>query len=201
MRRVLVALVGLGLASCFGFDDRLEACRNGLGVCAVDAGPSLDAGTEADAGCALIAGDLLVNGSFERSTFGVTQGWTGTPSPTRRDGGAAVCQSWVEQTSTTQNLEFYGDFDLPAAAPARTAFLISGFVKSLDGDTQPLVIQLRARSAGYTAKRTAPLAADGTWTPVSVVLELANTSSQLGVEVLSEAPRSVGYDGFSVLRQ
>lgn len=195
MKRSIVATTAVVLAACFGFEDRLDACRQGRGVCAVDAG------TEPDAGCSLIDGDLLVNGSFERSTAGFTQAWTGTPSPTRHDGGAAVCQWWVEQSSTTQNLELYGDFDLPAPAPARTAFLISGFVRSLDGDTRPVAIQLRARSAGYTAKLTASLAADGTWTPVSVVLELANTSSQLGVEVLSEAPRSVGYDGFSVIRQ
>lgn len=203
MRRLVLAAIAL-FASCFGFDERLDACRRHEGVCAVaDAGVP-DAGTDAgadDAGCGLDPADLLFNGSYEVVTDAGIPGWASNPPVIRRTGGAAACLAWVEQSSTSATLELQGDFDLSSPAPMGTRFTISGFAKSLDQDPTPLVIQLRIRSGGYTAGRTQRLDRTGAWTPVSVDLELAETGSQLGIEIVTETPRSVGYDGFTVVRR
>lgn len=197
----LAALGALVLVvSCFGFDERLDACRRNEGVCAVSDAGQVDAGVR-DAGCGLDPNDLLFNGSFELATDAGISGWTSNPPVLQRTTGAAACVAWLEQSSTSSTLELLGDFDLSTPAQMGTRFTISGLVKSLDGDPAPLVIQLRVRSGGYTAARTQRLDRAGVWSPVSVDLDLAEAGSELRIEILTEAPRSLGYDGFTVIRR
>lgn len=197
MRRLVLAAIAL-CASCFGFDERLEACRRGEGVCsATDAGH--DAGGPTDAGCALVSGDLLFNGSFERTTDAGIPGWSSTAPVIHHATGGAHCEAWVEQsTSAAEMLELDGDFDLSATVPAGTRFRIAGWAKSLDQNPMPITIQLRVRSGGYRPAATQRI--DPTWTRVSLDLDLIEMGRQLSVEIVTDGPRAVGLDGFSVVQ-
>ena len=182
MKRVSV-LVVLALSGCFGFDERLAACRRGeLGCTSQDT-------------CSL-ADDLLNNGSFERpGASSAFAAWNGTPELIRHEGNADSCRFWAEQTSTTADAIYLENpFDLGAPAPAGTMFELGVSLKSLDGNHQPMVIQLRVRNSGYTVARTDRLNNDGSWTKVFVQLALPEASSELSFEMNSEEPRSVGID-------
>lgn len=192
-RHFVVATFALVAWSCFGFDERLAACRRQEGVCAV-----LDGG-EADAGCAPVTKDLLFNGSFERTTDAGIPGWSSTAPVIHHPTGGAHCQAWVEQsTANTEMLELDGDFDLSAAAPAGTRFRVSGWVKSLDQNPMPITVQLRVRSGGYRPARTQRI--DPTWTFVSLELDLIEMGERLAVEIVTDGPRAIGLDGFSVVQ-
>lgn len=177
------------------------ACVVGLLVACTGDNPDLEThGPGADASTA--DASAVPDGSSSSSSSG---GGDGAPPG---EGGAGcepipgdlLTNGSFERASTTDKLSARHDFDLGMTASQGAQFEIGASIKTLDGNAEPVVVELRVVSGTYNATKTARLNADGTWTRVAIVLPLPQDGSKLSMELSTEQPRSLGYDRVFVRR-
>jgi hypothetical protein len=189
-RTAVLTSVLLGcLAACTGTDPESAPATQ-------DAGADGPNGTSAE-GCDGVTGDLLRNGSFElASSTGTPMGWRANENTplVQQSGEADACKSWGKLSSTTENLLLLHATDLGKISPAGTLYELGGSIKTLDGNAEPIAVNLRIVSGGYTDATTGRLNADGSWTRFAIVLALSEDGQEIGVEFESTTPRSLGFD-------
>lgn len=147
-----------------------------------------------------VPGNLVRNPSFEVVSGGAVASWpAGLVSKT---GGAYDCERYVEwRPAGTSDLLGQDYLGTGGEAPAGTSFEVSVWAKTIDGNTDPVVLWLEGAKDDYHLQPTSSVGTS--WTRLSAIITLAKPTSQIAVAVRlgGEGARALAVDLVSVVRK
>lgn len=148
-----------------------------------------------------VPGNLVRNPSFEVVVGGAVASWpAGLVSKT---GGAYDCERYVEwrPAGTSDILSQDGISTGASEAPAGTTFEVSVWAKTIDGNSDPVVLWTQGASDDYQSHFTSSIGTS--WTHLTTTFTLAKPTSQLlvALRLNTETPRALAVDLVSLVRK
>lgn len=172
---------------------------------AAESGPAETAaddgvGDVAEVAACDVPGNLVRNASFEVVIGGAVASWpAGLVSKT---GGAYDCDRYVEwRPAGTSDLLGQDYLGTGGEVPPGTSFEVSVWAKTIDGNSDPVVLWLEGAKDDYHLQPTASVGTS--WTRLSAIITLAKPTSQIAVAVRlgGEGARALAVDLVSVVRK
>lgn len=171
----------------------LVSCRGEAVEATTDARPT-------DAAACNVAGNYVLNPSFEIATDTAIASWPSALQP--KLGSAADCDRYAEWRTTKAWDSVRQDIPLTEELPEKTVIEASVFVKTLDGNAEPMRLWIEGERDDWGDTVTAALDPSG-WRRLSSVHVLQKPTRRLSIALLTgiDKPRALAFDLVTLVRK